>query len=531
MLDDTEIIPFPYTPKDIKFKATSNRIFVKEGVKRPVDPNAWITNGTIKNIEKGLPLLHESQYAQSVVEVQKQSENSIHRTKDLMKAIIDDNSDEDLYIQEAKQQEEEKNRLKLQKQQEIEERKRRNSHCILHNKDSGDIIQNIGTINFRTIKKTLELPENANPFPEVPHMKTFRPKMDSTIPIIKEEIKKSFKYGFEPFEGIETEEDFPLDGLMKPNTVPPPTETPHTDIDDADELDKEVPSLLIDPYKQEIFWSKTRAPFTREEVNLLYTMRKQGDLVVDRLEKKYDKKSKSRIDSIKTTFQSRKAFMKRLDLINQDLDRITNIGPGKGLARVPDSPWESASKLAMEDNTSLPYRKKRWENFVEFIAQHGYIQSDSQQRAAMNYRHFLMSGDAVDENMFWKFFDMLNFDDFTVTSTMLIVEYLRRDFGVAMSDVISHLEEKKISTYFYDEACMMYDSVTTVKKQKKRVMVDPEHCDAQTLAQLGIWEKQGRIKFPQIRDIDEYKRLVGSKSNKLKRRKTMKRISIDQKYT
>ncbi|EAX84394.1 hypothetical protein TVAG_585410 [Trichomonas vaginalis G3] len=527
-MNENETIPFPYNPQDIRFKQTSSKIFAKEGVKRPIDPYAWITSGTIKEIEKGLPLLHETQYAQSVVEVQKQSDNSITKTKDLLKAILDDNTDEELSLQEMKQQAEEERRQKLLKQQEIEERKRRNSSCFLHNKDSGDIISNIGTLNFKTIKKPLQLPEGENPFPEATHMKSFRPKMDSTIPIIKQEIKKSFKYGFEPFEGIETDEDFPIDGLMKPDSVPPPAETPVTGIDDADELDKETPSLLIDPYKQEIFWSKTKAPFTREEVNLLYTMRNQSDLMADRLEKRFDRQNQKRIASIRTTFQSRKAFMKRLDLIHQDIDRITNIGPGKGLAHVPQSPWVEASQLAMDDNTSLPYRKKQWQNFVDFIAQHGYISNDSQQRAAMNLRHFLMSGDAVDEKMFWNFMDQLSFDDFTVTSTMLIVEYLRRDFGVTMSDVVSYLQEKKVSTYFYDEACQMYDSVSTVKKQKKRIMVDPEHCDAQTLAQLGIWEKTNRIKFPHLKDSEEYKKIVGEKSKPKK--KTKRRVSIDDRY-
>lgn len=492
-MNDPESVPFPYDPKPIAFKSTSVRVFSKEGVSRTIDPHAWITNGTIRPIERGLPLLFGTNDYRSVTEANEFMDKAISKTEDALKNIANEIDDDDNFMQQNKEAEDQQEKQREQKEKERMNRKRRNTTGILPSEETGDILTNIGKINFRSVRRIIHKPDNEQPFPARPKTLMYNAEAESTVPLIREEMKESFKYGQPPFSGIETEDDFPMDGFIRPDSIPSPAKTPHANIDDIDDLDMETPSLLVDPHKDDIFWTRSRAPFTRQEVDIMYTMRTQGDLRTKRLQNRFEKEMKRRSECLKTTFKSKAAFTKRIELLEEDLDRITNIGPGKG-ERPKESFWVTASKLADTDITSLPYRKNKWKRFVDFVACHGYITTDSQQNAAMNYRELLLKGIPADVNMFWEWMNKLNQEDYVVTLTMLMVEFLRADFGLTSSNVIQYLEERKINTYFYKEAINICKESSKNKAVKKVITIDNEHCDPETLQQLGIWEKP-KIKF------------------------------------
>ena len=495
-------VPFPYEPNSIHFKCTANRVFSKEGVTRPINKYAWITDGTVKQIEVGLPILYKTQFYKPVGDAEEAMKKSEKDAEALLKNLLDEQDDDEFYKEEEREREKAEERKRQQQIRERKERQKRRTTGIIPSDENekGDILMNIGKINFRTIQNPLHKPENESPFPAKPHLKKYKPSKISTVPLIESEIRNSFKYGKPPFSGIEKEEDFPMDGFIKPESIPTPTDSPHINdihIDDGDDLDMETPSLLIDPHGYDIYWTKTKAPFTSQEVDMLYTMRKRSDLQTQHLEDVFNNQLKQREDSIKTTFQSRSAFAKRMELIDKDIDRITNVGPGKGKAP-KESEWVTASRLAPDDITSLPYRKNKWNKFVEFVAQHGYITNQSQERAAHIYRSMLMTGDPVDVNMFWKFISSLEAEDFRTTSTMLMLEYLRKDFGVTIAEVTDYLERGKINPYFYNEAVNICKNSHQKKKVKRNITIDNEHCDLATLQQKGIFDKT-KIVFRQLR--------------------------------
>ena len=55
----------PYVGRPYRIHQTSPTLHAKEGINIPIDRHAWITDGVVRDIEEGLPLITETPLAKS----------------------------------------------------------------------------------------------------------------------------------------------------------------------------------------------------------------------------------------------------------------------------------------------------------------------------------------------------------------------------------------------------------------------------------------------------------------------------------
>lgn len=462
-MNDPPQVPFPYKRPVIKVNQVGRKMKLKEGIKRPIEKYGWISEGKLKPIEKGLPLIFGSKISHAFEDI----EASHKRFTDFVEQYkkfktgdeFDDSIDNDENEENANQEEEDEIEIsynpfkflidKVAAENETTEYSQDHQTGIStasspEKKDyNASIIKSISPIKFSSVKPSHEIkkPLYMSPF----YHPQFEPKTKftskSTVPLLQQQLKRVFKPDSAPFENVDKSEDFPttmllpmidettqnkrgkseLSILRKKNRIinpkndkkatkkiesntkkvsfpddgsstlmitemKPDMYSKDTFIDFEDQNNKEkednnstsdkvqnkyddlkgVPSTLIDPTKEDIFWTKNKTPYTREDINHIFSWQMQNDAIMTMIDEKRQKKLDDRQKALMTTFESKEAFSHAIDLVDKECERIVKLGPGKS-ERNKKSFWIEAAKYAKNDKSSLMYRKKKWDEFIREI--------------------------------------------------------------------------------------------------------------------------------------------------------------------
>ena len=380
-------ITLPFKPKSLKFKATSTNVFCKEGVSIPIDPNGWITSGRLKPIEIGLPLLEDSI-------------NFFPFKNDSNNKIKEKNKNENI---------------------------------------NDEFSYEFGKIKLNSVKKIYEKVDKNEPFKINTHykFKKIDKSFNLTVPLVKNKLNDILNNNLNDIEN-----EFPLKDIYIKKIE-------ENKIEIFEEKDDDKPiNLLIDPHEKDIFWTKEGAPFTRNEVDLLYSFHHQSDLLEKEKKNQLKHQLLNREKNINLTFQSQLAIKKQLEIINEEVKRIIYLGPGKGIKK-KKSLWSEAAKISLKDTSSLNYRKNKWKDFLNFLSNNNII-SEYEKIIIEIYRNELISGKKVNLKMFWRIINSLKSQDFTSKLTLNLIEYLRKDFQVEKLELIEFIEKKGLNKYFYE---------------------------------------------------------------------------------
>ena len=450
-------VGIPYVDKPYRIQQTSRRMHVKEGVTIPIDRHAWLTNGPVRSIEAGLPLISETPMARSYNDAL-QSEKRIKSLQtDCLKTFFKEGEyKDDFQIQrEAPIETRDERQMRVLMEKIVAKDKKKLADPptgLVAGQPARDIIDSMGHIHLRSVTLQAKRPDHVSPFPRPTHpkqRKQQRPK--STVALVRSQLKRVFRPGEEPFTNIDSEADFPLDGIEPVVEEPREEEEEETTSDTIDYNREHYESKLIDTSDKEIFWTKNMAPFTKKEIDMLYSWRKQGNDAMDATDRKGERLFKRREGAIKRTFQSKLAFRRELQLVDQDCSEIVNLGPGR-MQRNRESPWQAAARFASRDTSSLPYRKAKWKDFVEFVKANGGAASDLQKKFVMEYRKELLTGHPVGTKMLWNILDKFDEMNFTEIPLLRFVEFVRASVGVSKDDLIEYFSRKDVPKYFYDLA-------------------------------------------------------------------------------
>lgn len=496
----------PYTPRKIKIHQTSRRITSQQGVVIPIDRFAWLTDGVVRDIEKGLPLITESKLSRDFVNPDQLSVQLEQQRSNLYEGFIDpDSNDYELPPENDSEvvdtEEQHQYRKLYTKLMHRRERKTINPGTgLVKRPPAEDIIDNIGKINIQSVHTRKYVPSGRNPFPPPAHRpKTHKlPDERTTSALLKTHLKKAFKVGVQPFTSVDRDEDFPLNGifnsinsvtsqisfnsienknqyenqinLIKNKTSPnfdkkielnENADNKEEEEEDYDE--KNHKSLLIDPKDYDIFWTRNGTPFTRDEVEMLEGWKED---VRDRMVKD-DMKTlqilRRREKAMERTFQSRSAFDKEIALTDEAMERAVTLGPCKS-NRERLSSWEVSSKAVKDDPSSLPFRKRTWANFVSQFQDLYQITCEPQKKIVVEFRTLLRSGHCVDADLFFDSIGVLNKMDYISMPTMILVEFLRKNLNVPEDDVVQYMKDNGFPHQFY---LLALDEIEIEENKKK----------------------------------------------------------------
>lgn len=441
--------PFPYKSSIYQIPQTSRRINLKQGVKRHIEKYAWMSDGAVRNIEKGLPLINESKFSHIVDIAQTEKQIKEDEIEFLQQFVNPEYFTQqeflDLPVPNVNSPEE----LKLQRLMDKIRQKRvkqllNPSTGLVQQPPAEDIIDNIGKLHVRSVTQKVKRPTSAAPFPHPPHIDQRPKRPKSTVGLVQQQMKRVFKPNSEPFTHVDCESDFPEDDML-----PPPL------LDEEEEIEEEedysmanTPSLLLDPHAGDIYWTKNKAPFTRDEVDTLYSWRKQVNDSMANNDGKITEMLEEREKCIKRTFESRLAFERQVELVEEDCDQVVNLGPSR-IDRRKKSVWKVAAKSAKKDISSLPFRKNKWERWCNFVRSNGYLSTEPHIRLSSMYRSELMSGNPANQSVFWNSLTVLDEMDYTIDNLMVFVDFLRREYNISREDLIQYMEENDLPTDFY----------------------------------------------------------------------------------
>ncbi|KAK8875900.1 hypothetical protein M9Y10_006077 [Tritrichomonas musculus] len=455
-MNNASQIPFPYRPPVIKVKQSTRKINVKEGIKRPIEKYEWISEGSLKPIEKGLPLIFGSKVSHSFEDIEishKRFTDFVNQYKQFKSEDdFDDNSFNNDENEEVEDIEEIYNPFKFltdkiaEEQKVVEESEPHRtgisqSPLPANNDTKSSIIDSIGPIKFSSVKPSHEIkkPLYMSPFYHPRYEARVTVPTKSTVPVLKQQLKRVFKPDNAPFENVDKSEDFPTTMLLpmveeksqskraqsefsmikrknriiNPKNAKNVPKTPENskekisalDSDDSasllitemrpdmyskdtfandenaqkdenkknnnkstpnyDDL-KGVPSTLIDPSKDDVFWTRNKVPFTRNDIDHIFSWQVQNDAIMSMIDEKRQKKLDEREKALLTTFESKEAFAHAIELVDKECQRLVYLGPGKSVKN-KKSFWIEAAKYAKNDKSSLMYRKKKWNEFTREI--------------------------------------------------------------------------------------------------------------------------------------------------------------------
>lgn len=566
---DSDDIPFPYSPKSIQIKQVSRRIdSTKHGIERPIERYGWMSDGPLKAIEKGLPLIFGSPISHSFDDVEKSQKKLLEFEMRFHNEKPEDEDDDVLIFgnEEEDGNFENENNQRFQvaneiKMKELEERILRKNQKIRNREGNStgitralenpscdpsiNIIDTIGGIKFHSVKQQIKKPLDIHPFYRSQHEPKKKVQNKSTVPMIQQQLKRVFHHGSPPFENIDKPEDFPTkttlpkiqvnqnkraksDLRSSPNLLNrhmkmtrvysknihsakqllPLASLDSKDSSEERKNDEEInelkkflfdndntgnrhnkndvdwenmPSTLIDSTVDDVFWTKNCTPFTRNDINEIYSWQTRNDGIMNQIDEKRKKMLEKRQRAITTTFQSRKAFDKAIELCDQECDLIGSLGPGKNVGKSRQSFWVRAAEYAKYDNSSLIYRKKKWKEFINQIKRYYPLlarnKTDEMTLSSLarksdetdlvdescglstiqiafikRYKNEIMKGLPIDSTTFWNVIEPFDSMDFTHTEFCILVEILRTQFNLQKCEIIQYLDEKEFPTYFYQLA-------------------------------------------------------------------------------
>jgi hypothetical protein len=444
-------VAIPHKAKPIAQKQTGGRCCAQRGVVIPVDRFSWLTDGPVKSIETGLPLLIDCNLAQPLLvcdQVEKDIEQARFR---LLEGFVDASDHLDPFPMEANEVADTHEHLEYKRLHDKICRKKqrridRPPTGIIRRPPADDLIDNIGRVHIRSARTPRRVDAGADPFPSPKHPDPPAriPPARATTQLVKSHMARVFRPGCEPFRDVDCEDDFATGGLYAPRSEADAAPGPEAH-------DEEHQSILVDASQFDIFWTRHRAPFTREEVEMIQGWRES------RLERMRndDGRTQRLLDrrerSMGRTFQSRMAFEHELDLADRECDKVANLGPGKG-PRPKQSTWEMAARTAAADPSSLPYRKSCWAAFVGRIARYGFVSSPTQEKLALEFRRQLLSGRVVGPALFWDTIAALGEMEFGTLEVMVTIDCIRDGMDVPMEEWIAYMKKNTLSVQLYNVA-------------------------------------------------------------------------------
>jgi hypothetical protein len=442
--------PIPWVPSPVRCRQTSKNAQQRQGVVIPVNKFAWLTDGPVRGIETGLPLVIDSKIGHRLLNYDEVADELQQLKIKLSDEWTGGDGLEPLPPEEVTEVVDSEEQREYRA---VHDRLCRKAHALIDRPQTGiikrppadDIIDNIGKVYIKSARRPKEVPAGINPFPPAAHRQACPrlPSQLTTTATVRKQMQKVFKAGCEPFRDVDCEDDFPLDGLYPPDHVPTESGTQSTESSTDDPR-----SILVDAKEYDIFWTKHKIPFTREEVEMLEGWRQDRTDHMKRTDCRTGRILERREESIKRTFQSRMAFEKELELTADECRKVANLGPGKrGRAHV--TTWDIAARSAAADPSSLPYRKALWMKFIEQVGTYGYVTTKAQEKIVLAFRKQLLSGCYVDNDVFWQSIAALEENDYISHETMVVVECLRDDLGVDQAEVIEFLETNGYPSQFY----------------------------------------------------------------------------------
>jgi hypothetical protein len=428
--------PIPYTPVPVHVHQMSRRINMKEGVKLPINRFAWITDGPLRPLERGLVMAIDVDGSAEYDCLPGVPVRLRELEKDLMTAAGAETAPTPRPITPRERPK------SLQAK-----RKPVSATGISPVPPQQDIADSIGRVQLQSLKVKVKRPEGVSPFPHL----TCRPQQakrpQSTVQLVRAQLQRVFKPGEEAFTNVDRAEDFPTDGLealMASAETETASEHEKVDLNDFD-----APSTLIDTSDHDIFWTRQLAPFTREETDTLYAWRKQCHDHQAREQAKVEKMLREREDCIRQTFQSKLALDRGLELVDRACREVANVGVGKQV-RHRESIWKMAARVTRSDPSSLPFRREKWMKFVDFVKRYGGVRDPLQKKFVEAYRSELMSGRKVSSQIFWNILDL--FDEMELIKTTLIefLDHLRREMGISREATMQYFREHGTPTHFFE---------------------------------------------------------------------------------
>lgn len=439
----------------------------------------WQTPDTVKPFEQGLPLITDSPLSKPFVDPVEVETSMKARKEDLLNLLYPEEVRE--LLRQNNAYEEQTNVSKDNKFTGLYNRLNKKKLRMKNKPITGlmrvpiqeDVIDCIGTINLKSVSGREPLKEGESAFPAIPRKlpRENAPKKELSN-VVKEQIHRVFKSNTEPFTSIDNEADFPLEGFYPPSHASEVIEDSECEVEEEEEQNEKT--LLIDPHERDIYFTKEKVPFTRNEVWMFNKWRKDNKENRYLCRQKDDQILHERAQSIERTFQSRLAFDKELDITDKLCDRVKYLPVGKGENRKKLS-WQKAALAAKKDRSALPYRKAIWTELRNQVKESGYLQTPEQETLVLEFRRLLISGVVVDTNCFFRALDVLKGMDFAKLSTAVIIEYLRRDIGVPQEILLKYLEKRGAPDYFILEAPGEIERIIRKKQRAERRLKEEQH--------------------------------------------------------
>jgi hypothetical protein len=437
-MSDTRPKPIPYTQLPVQIDQTSRRMNMSQGVKLPIDRFAWIKDGPLQPVERGLPM---------AIEVDGQAEyDGLPGVPVRLREL-----ETDLMAAAGAQAAPASRLISPRERPKSLQAKWRPKSALVTGitpvPPQEDIIDSIGRVQVQSLKVKLKRPECVSPFPRVPRRPRQSKRPQSTVGLVKAQLQRVFKPGEEPFRNVDREEDFPMEGLeLLERRGEPDAAKGHEKVDLND---FDAPSTLIDTSDRDIFWTAHCAPFTREEIDTLYSWRKQCQDHQAREEAKAEKMLREREDCIHRTFQSKLAFDRGLELVDRACREVANVGIGKQV-RHRESIWKTAARVTELDPSSLPFRREMWMKFVTFVRLCGGIHDPLQKKFTDAFRSELLSGRIVSSQIFWNVLDSFEEMELIKTPLLEFLDYLRRDLGISREATMQYYKKRGTPTHFFE---------------------------------------------------------------------------------
>lgn len=488
--DDSNTIP--YRSRIIKVKCKPSLIRKPVGVQRSSDKFLWQTNDTIKPFEEGLPLITGSAFGKPFVDPNEVEKSINQRRKDIIKEFYPDgtnkNNRSEKYrssINSSEKETQSNNKICGRTTNKGAKRPKSPKTGILFVPLQEDTIDCIGRIYLKSVDGTEPIEVGENPFPpcsrKIPR-NTLPPKNVSQI--VQDEIHRVFKPGSESFSGTDYENDFPLNGFY-PSSTSDDSDliVEEEDIPDIFEDGVDTSTIFLDPHEKDIFFTKEKVPFTKNEAEMLKKWRlqnQQNNLLIGKKEKEM---MKERSMCMSRTFQSRLAFDKQLELTEQLCERVKYLQPGKGENRKQMS-WKISSKFANHDPSSLPFRKRVWEKFRQMVKFVGYVQTPTQDKLVTMFRDHLLAGHTVGPEMFFNILDKLENDEFINLKHALFIEFMRDSIGVTCEDLHKYIHDRNACDMFVKDAP---EEIKRIKKRKERTKLKIKKEQEERLLRAGMF--------------------------------------------
>ena len=230
----------PFLKKDVKINQTSKRVYAQKGVVIEISKYNWMTDGPVKRLEEGLPLISESSL----------SKNSYKLAKKTLEEPEEESNDLSDTSRSNFKSYERTNPAKINKRKTIPKT------GIVPAPQSEDIIDGIGKLSLRSVSRRGDSTYTNNPFSPISRRDRIVPppaKKDTTR-TVKSQLNRILDSDAYVYD-LDEESLFSLDNFYEPNA--PHDQNSGSITSYSSYYQEPHESLMIDPHKNDIIWIQT----------------------------------------------------------------------------------------------------------------------------------------------------------------------------------------------------------------------------------------------------------------------------------